>query len=388
MTEIALDKSAIKNNWKFLHAYFPKNVKISAVVKGNAYGHGIETYVPYAEACGVQHFSVFDAEEAYKVYNVATKSTTIMIMGAMEDTDISWAVAHGVEFYVFELSRLYKAIEEAKQQGKKAIIHIEVETGMYRTGFEEKDIPTVINVLESNSEHITFRGVCMHFAGAEHISNYVRLKKQKAAFRKVLKQFKAAGVEPEMIHACCSAASIRLPEMQYDMVRIGIMQYGFWPSQELKVEYLTKKEVEEGDAVISPLQRVINWTSSVMSTKKVPKGSYIGYGYSFLAKRNMEIATIPVGYSHGFSRGLSNSGIVLLKGQLLPIVGIVNMNCIVVDTTDVPDVKKGDKVILIGEENNKEISVASFGEMINELNYELLTRLPNEISRSLVESIE
>ncbi|MEZ5017217.1 MAG: alanine racemase [Flavipsychrobacter sp.] len=387
MTEISLDKSAIKNNWDFLQSYFPRQVKISAVVKGNAYGHGIETYVPFAEECGVSHFSVFDAEEAYKVHRVAKKSTAIMIMGAMADEDISWAVANDVEFYVFEKSRLLKAINEAERQGKRAIVHIEVETGMYRTGFEEKDMDMVISTLEKNKDFLTFRGLCMHFAGAEHISNYVRLRKQKAAFRKVLKQFKASGVEPEIIHTCCSAASLRLPEMHYDMVRIGIMQYGFWPSQELKVEYLTKKEFEDGDVVSSPLHRVINWTSNVMSTKIVPKGAYIGYGYSFLAKRNMEIATIPVGYSHGFSRGLSNSGIVLLKGQLLPVVGIVNMNCIVVDITDVPGVSIGDKVILIGEENNKEISVASFGEMINELNYELLTRLPNEIKRKLVESI-
>ena len=375
---IILERAAMQNNWDFLRSYFGNEVKISAVVKGNAYGHGIESYVPLAESCGVNHFSVFNAGEARVVHKVAKPDTSIMIMGAMTDDDMCWAIEHEVEFYVFELQRLKEAIQEAKRTAKKAIVHIEVETGMYRTGFELAQIPEVIDILKANQDYLIFRGLCMHFAGAEHISNYVRLKQQKQIFRKAQKIFKQAELEPEIVHTCCSAASVRFPEMRHDMIRIGIMQYGFWPSQEMRVAYSSEQDVMN---MASPLHRVIRWESTIMSIKKVPKGSYIGYGYTYLAEQDMRIAVVPVGYAHGFSRSLSNSGRVLIKGYRLPVIGIVNMNCIAVDISMGDDIDYDDAVVLIGEQHGREISVASFGEMINQLNYELLTRLPRDIPR-------
>ena len=378
-SHITLDKGLLRSNWDFLRNYF-NGKKISAVVKGNAYGHGIEDYVPIAEDCGVDHFSVFNAGEAYRVHSVASPESTIMIMGALDNDDIEWAIAQEVEFYVFNLERLDLAVEIAAKQQKKALIHIEVETGMYRTGFEMKMIPDVIKRLKRHENEVVFKGLCMHFAGAESITNYVRLKKQKANFKKFLKKFEDAEMLPEIIHTCCSAAAVRLPDMQYDMLRIGIMQYGFWPSPEILIEYLSRHNEER-----SPLRRILSWESMVMSIKKVPAGEFVGYGSSFYSHQTMRIAIIPVGYAHGFSRGLSNTGIVLINGWRAPIVGIVNMNCIAVEVTSIPDVKLNDKVTMIGRQGEHEISVASFGEMTNQLNYELLTRLPMNITRYVIE---
>lgn len=375
---IKLDKQALKANWDFLREYFPGK-RISAVVKGNAYGHGIEDYVPIAEECGVDHFSVFNAGEAYKVHSVASPGTTLMIMGALDENDVEWSITNGVEFYVFNFERLQLAQELARQIGKKALIHIEIETGMYRTGFEIDQIPDLAAKLKAHSAEIVFKGLCMHFAGAEHITNNSRVKEQEAKFMTAIAKFRELGLEPEMIHTCCSAAAIRLPEMQYDLLRIGIMQYGFWPSPEILIEYLNKTGVEK-----SPLKRVLSWESMVMSVKQIPAGAYVGYGSSFFAHRSIRIAVVPVGYAHGFSRGLSNTGIVLVNGWRAPVVGIVNMNCIAIDITHIPDVKLNDTVTMIGSQGEHEISVASFGEMTNQLNYELLTRLPMNITRQVV----
>lgn len=376
---IILDKAAMSNNWNFLRSYFGKDITISAVIKGNAYGHGIETYVPLAEECGVNHFSVFNSGEAYTVHEAARPETTIMIMGAMDSADIQWAIEKDVEFYVFDMRRLEEVATVAAKQKKKAIIHIEAETGMYRTGFDIQQIPELIKKLQQYQEQIRFRGLCMHFAGAEQISNFLRMKNQKMIFKKILNKFKLAGVEPEIVHTCCSAAAIRFPEMRYDMLRIGILQYGFWPSPEMMVTYLNEQKLSHAD---SPLKRVIRWESSVMSVKHVPRGAYVGYGYSYLAEQDMKIAIVPVGYAHGFSRGLSNSGSVLINGYRLPVIGIVNMNCIAVDITGAGDkINHGDDAVLIGRQGDREISVASFGEMTNQLNYELLTRLPMNIPR-------
>ncbi|AXG73081.1 alanine racemase [Flavobacterium arcticum] len=375
---IKLNQTALQSNWEFLRSFF-KGKQISAVVKGNAYGHGITAYVPMAEACGVNHFAVFNAGEAYEVYEVASPSSTIMIMGSLDDDDIEWAIEKDIEFYVFTMERLATAINTAAKLNKKALIHIEIETGMYRTGFEQSTIPELITHLKNNTDTLVFKGLCMHFAGAESIANYVRVKKQKISFKKALKVFKEAGIMPEIIHTCCSAAAVRLPDMHYDMIRIGIMQYGFWSGPEVLIEYLNKYNVEE-----SPLKRILSWESTIMSIKEVPPGEFIGYGATFFSHQTMLLAIVPVGYAHGFSRSLSNTGIVLINGRRAPVVGMVNMNCIAIDVTNMSDVKINDTVILIGMQGGHEVSVASFGEMSNQLNYELLTRLPINIERKMV----
>src|SRR5690606_37592648 len=134
----------------------------------------------------------------------------------------------------------------------------------------------------------------------------------------------------------------------------------------------------------NPLKRLITWKSKVMSTKNVRMGEFIGYGNSYMANRPMRLALIPTGYAHGFSRVLSNGGKVLIQGKIIAVVGTVTMNSISVDVTDLPHVSKGDEVIIIGKQKKNEITVASFGESIQQINYELLTRLPQDILSIIV----
>jgi alanine racemase len=170
------------------------------------------------------------------------------------------------------------------------------------------------------------------------------------------------------------------PNMRMDLVRIGILLYGFWPSPETFISHLTKQKLHE-----DPLQRVISWKSKIMSIKSVKMGEFIGYGNSYFSRRKMKVATIPVGYCHGFARSLSNSGRVLVRGQRADVVGVVNMNLVMVDITDIESVEIGDEAVLIGNQGDKTITVYSFTEMTEQLNYELLTRLPENIPRIIVD---
>lgn len=377
---IEISKSALEHNLQFLKNFIGSNVQISSVVKGNAYGHGLEVFVPIAENCGINHFSVFSADEALRVLKSSTKKSTIMIMGYIDNEKLEWAIENNIEFYVFELDRLEKTLQAAKRVGKIAKLHIEVETGMNRTGFTFDQIPAVLQFLKNNSSHLCFKGLCTHFAGAESIANYYRIKKQQQLFKKVVKKVALAGLNPEQKHTACSAAALRYPKFQLDMVRFGIIQYGFFPNKEILIEYLTKNKETE-----NPLKRLISWKSSVMDVNKVKTGEFIGYGTSYLANSNLKIATIPVGYSHGFSRNLSNQGIVLINGQRVNVIGTVNMNMITVDVTQLNTIKKGDEVVLIGKQGDLEISVSSFSEFSEQLNYELLTRLPSNLPRLVVD---
>lgn len=374
---IELKKEAYAKNLAFIRELVGKKVRISSVVKGNAYGHGINDFVPLAESEGIDHFSVHSADEARDVLNARkNEGTEIMIMGYIANEDLSWAIENDISFFVFEFDRVLAAIDASRNSIKNPKIHIELETGMNRTGFDEKELNELISLLDKHRDLLDFQGVCTHYAGAESISNFHRIQAQKAQFKTLVGQLRENGITPKLEHSCCSAASIRVSDMHGDMVRVGILQYGFWPSNEIFIEYLKGKETKQ-----EPLHRLISWKSTIMSLKQVEMGDFVGYGTTYLAQRDIKIAIIPIGYSHGFSRSLSNTGRVLINGIRVPVIGMVNMNNLAVDVTEVENIAKGDEVTLIGRNGDVEISVSSFSELSDQLNYELLTRLPARIPR-------
>lgn len=380
-SKIEISRTALESNLAFIREQIGPDSIISWVVKGNAYGHGIEVFLPLAEACGASHFSVFDAAEAYRVKQVVHKpDTEIMIMGMIEDEHIDWAIENDISFYAFELERLAYAAKAAGRVGKPARVHIEVETGMNRTGYESHELAEAARLLLAHPKELKFEGLCTHFAGAESIANYVRVTQQRKLYKKIQHWFACQGLKPKLHHTACSAAAIRYPPTRLDMVRIGILQYGFWPSRETLIEHNSRVHRQD-----NPLQRLLSWKSQIMEIKTVQTGEYVGYGTSYLANEAMTIAIIPIGYAHGFTRSLSNTGRVLIHGKRVGVVGMVNMNAITVDVTQLEGVKRGDEVVIIGYQGDLELSISSFGEFSHQVNYELLTRLPLDIPRAVVE---
>lgn len=375
-SEIVLDQEALESNLHFIRNEIGENTELVAVVKGNAYGHGIETFGHMLSACKVNSFAVFNAEEAARIVQAKIPYKRLIIMGAIHEEDLLWAVENNIECYVFTFSRLQKGIEAAKKLKRPFRVHVEVETGMNRTGFEKDKWQQVCDTLLANEEHIQVEGLCTHLAGAEDISNYLRIQKQLAHFKQVQTVFNNNGINYPHDHITCSACVINYPETIGSLVRVGILQYGFWPSKETKMAWFAKNNTME-----DPLRRIINWKSEIMSIKEIQAGEYVGYGLSFLSESPMRIATVPIGYSNGFSRSLSNRGKALVRGVRVDTIGIVNMNILMLDVTNVHDIKEGDEVVLIGTQKDQVISVASFSDFSNLLNYELLTRLPERIPR-------
>ncbi len=376
---IEISEEAVTGNIEFLRNHFGSAIVLSSVVKANAYGHGVKSFVPLAEKAGISHFSVFSACEARELIKVRSPESSMMIMGWMNDDDLGWAIENGLEFFVFEPARLKKVVSIAEKCGKPALIHIEMETGMNRTGMHMKELKEAAGIITSHPDCFVLKGLCTHLAGAESVANHVRIQKQLTRYTRLCKIFNGRGLVPEYRHVSSSAAAITYPAARFNMVRIGILQYGYWPSAETLMYYLSKKKVMD-----DPLKRVIRWKSRVMALKNVKRGEFISYGTVYLAQEDKKIAIVPVGYSHGYSRSLSNQGRVLIKGERIAVIGMVNMNMLIADVTKIPSVKTGDEVVLIGDQGNIAISVASFSEFSNQLNYELLTRLPRGIPRTVV----
>lgn len=381
---IELDKAAFEKNISFLRDYVGKDVVFSSVIKGNAYGHGIKHFVPLAEECGVRHFSVFSSDEARQATRARNcEDSHIMIMGMINNEALGWAIEREVSFFIFELDRLKVAASEAKRIGKPARVHLHLETGMNRLGLEKEQFKDAVKIIQKNSEHLQVDGLCTHYAGAESVGNYVRIKEQIENFEEYSSWFEDQGIEATHRHTACSASALNYPETIMDMVRIGISQYGFWPNRETYMNFV-KKHPDVNKKHKDPLERVLSWKSQVMSTKKVPAGEFVGYGNTYLTSRDEIIASVPIGYSHGFGRNLTNVGIVLINGKRAPVAGLVNMNLLTVDVTDIPEVSKGDEVVIIGKQGDQEMTVSSFSNMRNNLNYEVLVQIPPSLPRHVV----
>jgi alanine racemase len=379
-SRIELSQSALRKNINFIRKKIGHEPRISCVVKANAYGHGIEPMVKMLERCGIDHFSVASAFEAEEVHEHGSPSSEIMIMGILYDDDLAWAIENDISFFVFTVERLQAALEQAQKLNKKAIVHLEVETGTNRTGMSIETFRDAIRFIKKHPEHLHFQGICTHLGGAESTSNSFKINQQKQRFQEFLKYLRKRKMMPAYVHMACSAAALTMPDTRYNLVRIGVSTYGFWPSQEIYYQHLQ----EVGKKKDAPFRRVITWKTDIMDLKFVAKGEFIGYGTAFQAIRDMRVAVLPLGYSNGYPRGLSNNGVVLIHGKKAPVVGLINMNLFMVDVSNIPQAKINDEVVLLGKQKNNVIKVSSFTNYTQLLNNEMLSRLPTSIPRKIV----
>lgn len=383
-TYIELDREKFRSNIRFIREHVEGDPIFCSVIKGNAYGHSIRDFVPMAEECGVSHFAVFSDYEARQAYEAKREEgTRIMIMGMIDEENLDWAIRSGISFFVFETGRLHAALEAARETGLPARIHLHLETGMNRLGMDPAEVPEAVRLIRDNTDKLILEGLCTHYAGAESVSNHVRVSRQIRKFEEYCEELEQEGLTPEYRHSACSAAALNYPSTVGDLMRIGIAQYGFWPNRETYMNFL-KNHTDIDEEHKDPLKRILSWKSRVMSTKPVEAGEFVGYGNTYLTSRDQVIASVPIGYSHGFGRNLTNTGRVLIRGKRAPVAGLVNMNMLTVDVTDIPGVSTGDEVVIIGRQGEIEMTVASFSEMTNNMNYEVLVRLPSSIPRIVV----
>ncbi len=379
-SHIDLSQSALRHNFSFIRGRVGAHTEISFVVKANAYGHGIEHMVPMAERCDIRHFAVASSFEAQEVLSACSEGSRVMIMGILYDDDLPWVIENGVELYVFDLDRLERAREVAAEVGRPAIVHLEVETGGHRTGLPGEDLKRALSILKKHKEHLRFEGFCTHYAGIETLANQFRINKQDHRFEELWKVVVKSKHLPAKRHAACSGAALGFPDKAMDLVRVGTAAYGLWPSPDIyNLHLMTVNKPKD-----SPLHRVLSWKTNVMHLKRVAKDEFVGYGTSFQAPRDLTVAVLPVGYSNGYPRALSNRGHVLIRGKKAYVVGVINMNMFMVDVTNIPDVAVGDEAVLIGRQGKRVIGLSSFSEFATALNNEFASRLPAAIPRRIV----
>ena len=208
-SRIELSESALRRNVRFLGQHVGPGARLCSVIKGNAYGHSIRHFVPLAERCGVRQFAVFSADEALAALAARAADSDVVIMGAVEDDELAWAMENDVAFFVFDLPRLRAALATAEQVGHVARVHLELETGLHRTGLEPQELEQALDLVCASPGALHVEGICTHLSGAECASNYPRISRQLERFNRSCARVRERGLDPGLRHTACSAAALR-----------------------------------------------------------------------------------------------------------------------------------------------------------------------------------
>ncbi len=369
--QLTIDLGAIRHNIERLGA-LAAPARYSAVVKANAYGHGL---VPVAQAIegDVSGFCVYRADEALALREAGI-TAPILVLGPVETTDLGALCAAYVSIALWSEGAFRDdAVRAAARAGERLRVHAKIDTGVTRLGYDRERAAAAIAASLAEPA-LDVRGVFTHLAAAEELESSFTLA-QLERFAQTLAPLDAILGERGVVrHAAASAAAMLYPTSRLDLIRAGIATYGIWPSDETRVAMRSALELEPALA----------WTTELVVVREVEAGRSVGYGCSFHTERPSRIGVLPIGYAEGVPRASSNSGAALVHGKRVSIVGRVCMNMSFVDVTDVPEARPGSLVTLVGRDGDVSIDANACADAAGTIGYELVARLPAEVPRRYV----
>jgi alanine racemase len=367
-TWIEVSKSSLRHNVDQLKHGLGSGTEFMAVVKSNAYGHGIPNVVKVVDS-RVDWFGVDSLPEAEEVRRAGSRKP-VLILGYVTREARSQAVRKGFSQVIYDKESLDE-IAAAATRRVPAKVHVKIETGTSRQGVLSKDFASFLRYAKSKP-NIRLEGLSTHYANIEDTNDSRYAMGQLKRFSAAVESAWSIGFNPKCLHTACSAAILMYPETHFNLVRGGVSMYGLWSSG------VTRRAVlDAGHAV--ELKPAMTWKTIVAQVKKLPKGTPISYGLTEKVTRDTRIAVIPVGYWDGFDRKLSSVGSVLIRGRRAKVLGRICMNMCVVDITDIRGVHTEDEVVLLGEQGKDMITAEELADRIGTINYEVVTRV-NPIS--------
>jgi alanine racemase len=381
---VEVDLRQLRENLRNL-AQLTRPAQVCAVVKSEAYGHGMVPVAMALQSEEIWGVAVVTPAEGVTLREAGFRKP-ILTVGASFPEEMEEAVRHGITLAVYDVEQARELSRAAQACGKPATVHLKVDSGLSRLAVTAEHVLDYFKEIEA-LPGLEIEGVYSHLADAEGLDQTYTLR-QYRNFKTCLETLKKAGFQPRLRHIGASAAAMLLEHSRLELVRIGISLYGYWPSPETKILHygasnnLSKRLQDEfldrETPFIKPLFKpVLSYKCSVVQTKWLPEGVKVGYGCTCETQRKTRIAVLPVGYAEGYDRHLSNRGEVLVRGRRARVLGRVCMNLTVVDITDIPEVSRGDEVVLWGGD----LPVEEVAAKIGSINYEVVTRIPATIPR-------
>ncbi len=361
LTEILLSGGALRHNVRVLRSLFGEGAPVAAVVKGNAYGHGLAEIAGVLES-EVEAFQVDDLDELRALRGVSNKRT--LVLGYVPKSDVAEAALLGGELAVYDFARLdHLAASNAR-------VHVKVDALLGRQGILPNEVGRLAAELRRRPS-IEVLSAYTHFANIEDTTDLVHAQAQLEVFERCFAELRQAFSHLRR-HVSATSGVMALGSGD-DLVRLGIGIYGMYPSASL----------ERRNAALG-LRPVMTWRTRLAQVKELPARHPVGYGLTYLTSRPTRIGIVPQGYADGYDRGLSNVGEVLVGGRRCPVLGRVAMNMFAVDLSGVPDSHPEDEVVLLGEQGSERITAEEIASRLGTINYEVTARISPLLARRIV----
>lgn len=361
-TWVDIDLDALVDNLRAIRRSLARNVAVLLTVKADAYGHGAVQVAQAADEW-VDWYGVATLDEARELRKAEVRKR-ILILSPILEKEIPGVVDNGFATTVSSLEFAAALAAYAASRGSKVEVHVEIDTGMGRTGFFPEDAEALVTRIVG-LEGLRLGGVYTHYPVSDADPDFTRGQAEK--FLAVVERLKTAGIEIPLVHSANSAALAAVPETHMQMVRPGLVAYGHLPA---------------GIETSLRVRPVMSWKSRLVEIRRVPKGTPVSYGRTFVTQRDTLMGIVPVGYGHGYPFRLSNNGRMIVGGSLVPVMGRVTMDMTMVDLTDVaarPAV--GDEVVLMGKSSTSEITVADLAGWAGTISYEIMCGISKRVPR-------
>ena len=363
-TYATVNLAALAHNLSCIKRYLSPDCEVMAIVKANAYGHGAEETARALARQGIGRFAVASLDEGIALRQGGI-SASIVVLGALFEEQVSDLVAHKLTPVVSD-GRILPALANAARSDQAPYpIHLKVETGMGRLGFSPEEVLSLLDnpLLRSL---LQIEGLMTHLADADG-KDSTFTERQLGEFRAVVEQIRQRGVSLPLVHTANSAAIVRFPDAHFSLVRPGIMLYGY---------HTLPATVPAPD-----LRPVLSLHTTIAQLRTIPRGGTVSYNGTFVATRQTRIAVLPIGYADGYSRQLSHRGSVLIRGRRASIVGLVCMDMIMVDVTDIAQLQVGETATLIGQQGGESIWADEVAGWIDTIPYEVLCGIGSRVPR-------
>ncbi len=364
-----IDLDALEHNYRAIRAAVPETTRFAGVVKADAYGHGAVPVSRHLQELGTDYFAVSSLDEAIQLRRGGI-DRPILVLGHTPPE-------YAIELTLLDLQQEVHSLEYAVQlskalpRGQELKIHLKLDTGMSRLGFQAYDRPETIEELVkiASLEHLKITGCLQHFAVADSAGeeDQAFTQLQHARFMALVQQLRERGIDPGICHCANSAAVLERPDYAMDMIRPGILTYGLNPSDDCA-----------GKLSLKP---VLSWRTTIGQIRELDAGTAVSYGRTWVTARRSRIAVLSVGYGDGLSRALSGQLEVLVHGIRVSIVGRICMDLCMADVTDVPEASVGDTVTIIGRDGENEITANELAEKRGTIPYEILCAINKRIPR-------
>ncbi len=373
---VEISRQALTHNVKRFKEHIGREVKLAAVLKANAYGHGMIEAARVALEAGAEWIAVNTVDEAALLREAGVRAP-ILCLAYVPLSSLETAVDLDVRLTVFNLETVERLGAVTARLERPARLHIKIETGTNRQGVSGEDL---VRLAQEAGKYpwLVLEGLSTHYANIEDVTEHGFAESQLRNFRTSCGLLEQNGICVPIKHTACTAAAILFPNTLFNLARVGIGLYGLWPSKETRISAL------QAGIALNQLEPVLTWKTRVAQIKTVPTGATIGYGCTDLATQVTRIAVLPVGYYEGYDRRLSSIGYVLIRGRRAPVRGRVCMNMVMVDVTNIPEAVLEDEAILLGSQGGDAISAETLAGKIGTINYEVVARINPHIPRVVV----